>query len=287
MTASVLAGLPPLSDAEFREFRDLVHREAGIFLGPSKKALLVGRLGRRLRAVGAASFAQYYERIHRDAVERVEMLNALCTHETHFFREPRQFEFLESVVYPQWAAEAAAGRRARTIRAWSAACSTGEEPYSLAMSLLSHLPREAGWSIEILASDLSTQALTRAGAGLWPIDKATEISEPLRKRFMWRGVGSQEGRMRAGEELRSVLRFERINLSDPDDLPRGPFDLLFCRNVLIYFEAASKPAVIGRLLDRLAPSGLLLLGHAESLSGFGERARSVGPTVYALNARPK
>jgi chemotaxis protein methyltransferase CheR len=277
----VTPGVRPLTDAEFRRFQALVYREAGIHLSPAKKALLVGRLMRRLRTLGLGSFGEYYDRVEADPDERVQAFDAICTNETHFFREPRQFEFLAARVFPAWIEAAAGGARSRTIRVWSAACSSGEEPYSIAMSLLAHFPAEAGWSVEIAATDLSTKILARAEAGVWPIERAAEIPSALLKRFMLRGVGSQEGKMKAGPAIRSVVRFARLNLNDASYAVAGPFDLIFCRNVLIYFDAESKTAVIDRLLGRLAPDGILLLGHAETLNGLTDRARSVGPTAYS------
>jgi chemotaxis protein methyltransferase CheR len=243
-----------------------------------KKALLVGRLARRLRELGLVSYGDYYERVIADGAERIRMLDAICTNETHFFREPRHFEFLTEKVFPAWREEAEAGRRSRRIRAWSAACSTGEEPYTLAMVLLTAFPE--GWELEITASDLSTKVLQRAAAGLWPLEKASEIPPAHLKAFMLRGYGAQEGLMKAGPELRALVHFSRVNLVG-NDWPAGPpFDLVFCRNVLIYFERQAKIAVVERLVDRLDPRGYLFLGHAESLGGFTTKARAVLPTVY-------
>ena len=216
------------------------------------------------------------------------MLDAICTNETHFFREPRHWEFLAERVFPAWRDEADAGRRPRRVRVWSAACSTGEEPYSLAMSLLTAFP--AGWALEVLATDLSTKILERAAAGVWPLAKAKEIPEPYLKAFMLKGFGAQEGLMRAGPEIRALVRFDRVNLIGDDWPPGPPFDLVFCRNVLIYFDRHRR-AVVDRLLDRLAPRGYLFLGHAESLGGFtdprarGHPRRSTRPRPRA--ARPE
>ncbi len=285
------AGAPPadlpaqlIGDREFRLFQGMVHREAGIWLAPVKKALLVGRLARRLRALGLTDYGDYFERVEADPAERVRMLDCLCTNETHFFREPRHFEFLASRVFPRWRAEAEAGQRPRRARVWSAACSTGEEPYSLAMSLLSALPPQAGWEVEILATDLSTRVLERASQAVWPVEKATEIPPAQLKAWMLRGVASQQGLMKAGPEIRSLVRFQRLNLNDPGWPGLGHFDLVFCRNVLIYFDPPTKERVVGHLLEHLAPDGYLFLGHAESLSNMGHRVRAVVPTVYARAA---
>jgi len=261
-----------LTTKDFRLFQALVHKEAGIFLSDQKRALLIGRLAPRMRALALASFADYFHHVSNDREELVLMLDAICTNETHFFREPKQFEFLEQQLIPSWRAN---GKK--HVRVWSAGCSTGEEPYSIAMTLAFHLP---GAQIEILASDLSTKVLARAAAGIWPIERAEEIPVLYRKAFMFKGRGPQEGKMAAKPELASMIRFARINLHHDPYPITGRFDLIFCRNVLIYFDAPSKRRVIDRLLDRLEPAGCLFLGHSESLTQY-ERVRAVGPTVYA------
>lgn len=278
------SGLAAITDGEFVAFQQLVQAESGIFLGPSKRALLVGRLARRLRALGMTSFAEYRRVVADDADERARMLEALTTHETHFFREPAQFDLLERRVYPTWVRRR--GPAARRIRAWSAACSTGEEPYSLAMTLRRHFPPSSGWDSQVLATDLSRAVLAQAEAGVWPISRAEEIPDEYLKRFMLRGTGSQIGKMKAAPELRSVLRFRHFNLAAEEWKVEGPLDLILCRNVLIYFGAEAKRRVVERLLGLLAPAGLLLLGHAESLSGFDLSVRSLAPAVYARADAP-
>ena len=272
----------PLSPREFALFQGLIHREAGIHLSEAKQALLVGRLSRRLRELGISSFGAYYAYATdpRNASEQVELINRICTHETHFFREPRQFEFLEQTVIPGWQADAQAGSRAKRVRVWSAGCSSGEEPYSLAMSLLSHCPADAGWDVEILATDISTQVLQRARAATWPIAKADEVPGAYLKRFMLRGRGEHQGQMKAGPEIRSIVKFQQVNLNAERVPVAGPFDLILCRNVLIYFDAPGRERIARRLLSLLTPEGLLFLGHAESLNGLSDRPRNVIPTVY-------
>jgi chemotaxis protein methyltransferase CheR len=212
------------------------------------------------------------------------MIESLCTHETSFFREPRQFELLERQVIPGWLRASSSGHRPRRVRAWSAGCATGEEPFSIAMLLALHLPASAGWDCQVLATDLSGRALGQASAATWPIRRAAEIPEHLLKRFMLKGVRSQEGTMRASPELQTLVRFRQLNLNDAvyPSAPGDPlFDLIFCRNVLIYFDAASRGRVLERLLRLLAPDGLLFLGHSESLLGWNGRVRNVFPSVYA------
>lgn len=286
MTRPSGVGPLPLSPREFTLFQTLVEREAGILLGPTKQALLVGRLSRRVHALGLTSFAAYYRFVttRGNEAERVRMLDCLCTHETHFFREPGHFDFLRERVFPEWTRRAALGQMPRRLRVWSAGCSTGEEPCSLAMALLSRFPPGSGWEVEVLATDLSTWALERARQGLWPVEKSEEIPPRLLRTFMLKGVRSQEGWMQAGPELRHVLRFAHVNLNDERGWPSGPFDLVFCRNVLIYFGTWSRTRVLEGLLRRLPPTGYLFLGHAESLTGSTEAVRCVAPNVYRARA---
>ncbi|MGC4116185.1 MAG: protein-glutamate O-methyltransferase CheR [Myxococcales bacterium] len=278
----VPAGLKPLTAREFRQFQQLILDVAGIYLSDAKQALLVGRLARRVRACQLDSFGAYHARVLGDPDELAAMTDCICTNETHFFREPEHFRLLEERVLPVWRAQAEAGLRPARVRAWSAACSTGEEPYSLAMVLLASLP---GWTVEVLATDLSNKVLAVAREGVYPIEKADEIPQRMLHPFMLRGTGSQQGRMKVGEELERVVRFARANLShDPIEVV-GRFDLVFCRNVLIYFTADGRRRVARQMLGRLEADGLLFLGHAETLSGLGEHARSVMPTVYCLAAK--
>ncbi|SEU14006.1 CheR family methyltransferase [Stigmatella erecta] len=275
---------PPLSEREFTGFQRLIYREAGIWLSPAKKALVVGRLARRLRELKSPSFGAYLRRAETDDLERVRLVDALCTHETHFFREPRHFEFLEREVLPRWRAQKTTGNgEPRRVRVWSAGCSTGEEPFSLAMVLRHHLPVAEGWEIDILATDLSTRILEQARQARFPVKKAREIPNHYLRAFMLRGVGSQEEWMKADAELRGLVRFHRVNLNDGHGVV-GRFDLIFCRNVLIYFDQTSRAHAVERLLSHLSPSGLLFLGHSESLVGLGARMRAVMPTVYTQRA---
>jgi chemotaxis protein methyltransferase CheR len=274
------------TDREFRRFRALVEEEAGIHLNASKKPLLYSRLARRIRELGLGSFDAYYRRVVEDrgGAELTELLDRITTNETHFFREPHHFEHIARELSASWVAAASAGARHRKIRAWSAGCSTGEEPYSLAMTLLACFPPEAGWSIDILATDLSTRVLETARRATWPIAKANEIPRPFLRQFMLQGIGESAGKLRAGPELRDVVRFQRHNLHD-GSVPEGEaFDLVFCRNVLIYFELAAKERVIERLLGQLAAGGRLFLGHAESIRNT-RGLRGLGATIYAVDER--
>ena len=282
--ADVPGTVKAITDHEFGLFQKLIYRQAGIQLTGQKKALLEARLTRRLKELNLGSFTAYYRHLINDihGAEMVQMLDRIATNETHFFREPKQFEFLQQQILPRWLAEAASGLRPRRIRVWSAGCSTGEEAYSLGMVLSEGLPPLDGWQIEIFASDISSKVLSSASRGVWPIEKAAEIPDHLLKRHMLKGFGNQAGKMKAGEELRRLIHFERLNLNDDFYPLRGHFDLIFCRNVLIYFDLDSKTRVIHRLLDHLMPDGYLFVGHAESLTSVTERATYVMPTIYVL-----
>jgi len=270
-----------VSDSDFALFQRLIEKEAGIFLAPVKKSLLVGRLSRRLRELGLTKLRDYYKRVLIDPAELIRMIDCISTNETQFFREPLHFDFLERQIFPRWAAQASAGERNRQIRVWSAGCSTGEEPYSIAMMLHHHFPQSAGWHVEILATDISTRVLARAQAGIWPVEKARQIPTNYLKSFMLRGTGAQEGKMKAGPELLQAVQFERLNLLEEAAYPRSmTFDLVFCRNVLIYFQPETKAQVVHRLFQRLRADGYLFLGHSESLNHLIPNVRSAIPTVY-------
>lgn len=278
--------MKPLSELEFSRYRRLIYEKSAIHLGPAKKALLEARLGRRLKELGMESFSAYYDYVTADqsGEELSRLLDRVSTNETRFFREPRQFEFLERHILPQWMTQANGGARARRIRVWSAGCSTGEEPYSLAMLLLDHFPISGAWRLEIIGTDLSRRAIHAAEKSIWPVAKAAEIPQRYLKQFMLEGIGSQEGYMKAGPEIRSIVRFQALNLNDEHYDITAPFDLIFCRNVMIYFDAAARARILDRLLDFLAPEGYLFVGHAESLSGLSHRIGHVVPTVYAVAA---
>jgi chemotaxis protein methyltransferase CheR len=269
-----------LTSREFDRFQRLIHGETGIYLPPAKKALVVARLSRRVRSLNLPSFGAYLDVVAQDRGEHTVMLDSICTNETRFFREPRQFEFLETEVLPRWKQRGSEGLRPKRIRAWSAACSTGEEPYSLAMLLRTHFPLADGWTVEILATDISTKVLAAAREGVWSIDRAQDIPADYRRAYMLRGIRAEEGKMRAQPNIRSLIEFRQLNLNDPTYAVDGSFDLIFCRNVLIYFDRETKAAVIDRLTKHLSPEGLLFLGHSETLHTAPHALRHVGPTAY-------
>jgi chemotaxis protein methyltransferase CheR len=272
--------LTEISDEEFTLFQQLICREAGIHLAPTKKPMLVSRLMRRVGALKLPTFRDYYHHVLRDGNEMVRLLDAVCTNETWFFRNPKHFSFVKEVLCPAWLADAEAGRRPRKVSFWSAASSSGEEPFSLAMVLLDALP---GWDIQIQATDLSSRILERAREATWPLEKSGDIPPAYLKRFMLRGTGAQEGKMRAGSEVRNLVTFRRLNLND-DIWPLEPevkFEAVFCRNVLMYFELGRREQVLRKILKRLGPQGYLFLGDAEGLNGF-DGLKMVAPSIHTL-----
>ena len=280
--AREMAGVS-VTQSLFTKFQKLIHEETGIWLGESKTALLCGRLSRRLRAQGIQTLDQYYDFVTRpdQDEERVSMIDAITTNETRFFRDPRHFEFLEQRAIPRWRAEAQQGQRSKTIRLWSAGCSSGEEPYSLAMLLARHLPAEQGWDVTILATDLSTRMLAQARLGIYSITKSSDIPEPLLKDYMLKGTGKQEGQMKVMPEVRAMVDFEKLNLIH-GPYPSGKhFDVILCRNVLIYFDPQSKQKAVEHLTRCLCRNGLFLVGQAENLSSMNLNLHSLAPAVYA------
>ncbi|MBN2692828.1 MAG: protein-glutamate O-methyltransferase CheR [Burkholderiaceae bacterium] len=258
-----------LSDTELNGFSRLMFDAAGITLAPSKKALVEGRLSKRLHALGLASFTAYLQHLRTDAIERQQAIDLLTTNETYFFREPRHFAYLSENIVPTVDAS-------RPFRVWSAACSSGEEPYSIAMVLAERMGQRP-W--EIVASDISTRILEQARRAIYPMERAEKIPQAYLKSFCLKGTGAQTGSFTLQPTLRERVRFAVVNLNAalPDD---GVFDLIVLRNVMIYFDADTKRAVCRRLLDVLRPGGHLFIGHSESLNGLDLPVQAVQPAVY-------
>lgn len=260
-----------LSDAEFDDFQKLLFRIAGITLSSAKKALVVGRLQKRLQHHGLPTFGTYYELLSRPE-HRAELqiaVDLLTTNETSFFREPKHFAFLRDNVLR-------VVPRGRGIRVWSAASSSGEEPYSIAMTLADNLS-EAPW--EVLGSDLSTRVLARARSGHYALERSEQIPPALLKKYCLKGVGASAGTFLIDRLVRQRVTFRQINLNAP--LPDvGIFDVIFLRNVMIYFDLNTKQQVVARLLEKLRPGGYFFVGHSESLNGVSDAVASIAPAIY-------
>jgi len=273
-----------MSPALFAKFQQTIYREAGIWLADHKQALLSGRLARRLRLLGLGSMSQYFELVSQpdQQHERAVMIDCITTNETRFFREARHFDFLSQHVFPRWQQEAVAGERSTRLRIWSAGCSSGEEPYSLAMLLLKHFPQETGWDLEVLATDISTRVLEKARQAVYPLEKMKDIPAEYLRAYMLKGRGEHKGVMKVSPELHRIVRFARVNLHADSYPVVGLFDLIFCRNVLIYFDQESKEKVIDGIVRHLSPSGLLFVGHSEHLGGIAPSLKTVAPTIHVL-----
>ncbi len=273
------AGYPQIRDHEFRAIAAIMAERAGMALPPHKRELVIARLSGRLRELGLRSFGDYCERVHSDPSELARMVDRITTHETRFFRETRHFEILEQRLYPRWKV-----RSHKHLRFMSAGCSTGEEPFSLAMSARHHFPSAEGWTIEVVALDVSPGTVAQARDATWPIDKAKDIPERFRKAFMLRGVGPRISVMRASRELRALVSFHVATLSDDSTRGLGGFDVIFCCNVLMYFPTDTRERATDRLIDRLNPGGCLFLGHAESLTRLDARTHCIGPNAYVRSS---
>ncbi len=260
-----------LSDAEFAQIRDLAMRMAGISIAPSKKALVVGRWSRRLAFHGLTSFKQYLALLadSNAGAEPQIALDLLTTNETNFFREPKHFEFLRAQVLPSV-------RRGSGFRVWSAACSSGEEPYSLAMLLAAELP---GTPWDVLGTDISARVLKTARAGLYDLARGDPIPRDYLQRFCLKGKGAHAGQFLIQRALRDRVQFARANLNERlADF--GQFDVILLRNVLIYFEAKTKERVVKHLTPALKPGGYFIIGHCDTLAGVTHSLTSCSSSVY-------
>lgn len=268
------------SSADFERVRRLIYGHAGISLSPVKQDMVYSRLARRLRATGKKTFSEYLDMLERgDAQEWERFVNSLTTNLTSFFREPHHFpifaEHLRKI-----------GTR-RPIRVWCCACSTGEEPYSIAMAAIETLGANAA-QVSILASDLDTNVLETARRGIYPADRVEKLDSERLRRFFLKGTGASEGMVSLRPEVQRMIDFQRINLLQPTWPVRGQLDVIFCRNVMIYFDKPTQHKILSRFAPLLHDDGLLFAGHSESFLHAAEIFRSLGKTVYALarNGQP-
>ncbi len=264
------------TDSQFQRLRDLVYARTGIALSEAKRELVYGRLARRLRKLKFESFAEYCELVEReDSDELQELTNAITTNLTSFFRENYHFEQLAAEALPQIEAKRSAARR---LRIWSAGCSTGEEPYSLAVVLreaLAHLPN---WDIKLLATDIDSKVVATAAAGVYAADRFKGVSTERVRNWFPQAAG-RSGFFEASAELKALVTFRQLNLLDAWPM-KGPFDVIFCRNVVIYFDKATQRKLFDRMADMQEPGGWLFIGHSENLHNVTNRYKLVGRTVY-------
>jgi chemotaxis protein methyltransferase CheR len=274
--ASLVESGPVLSDRDLTFIVKLVYDRAGIRLHDGKRELITARLQKRLRLLGLASYSEYLERLQKDTSgdEMVAFLDAIATNHTSFYREEQHFAYLRERVLPALLAQP--GRR--DVRVWSAACSTGEEPYTLAITLGDSLPGGMD-DVNVFASDLSSKALATARGGVYKLDRVRGIPTEVLRRHFERGMGAQEGLARVSPALRRRVEFAQLNLLEIGDLGQR-FAVIFCRNVMIYFDRIVQQRVVSMLERHLEPNGYLFISHSESLNGITHSLRWLAPAVY-------
>jgi len=264
-----------ISVDEFERFRTLIYAESGISLSDQKKSLLASRLSKRLRDLGLATFSDYYDHVMEDGSreEFTRMLDLISTNKTDFFREPKHFEFLRERIIPEL-------EDAKRIRIWSSACSTGEEPYTIAITLYEAVRYPAQWDFQILASDLSTRVLAKAASGAYDDERVRDVPADVVRRHFLRGKGESAGMVKVKPHLTAMIKFRRLNLMDETFPIKSPLDLIFCRNVMIYFDRPTQEKLVNKFHRYLKPGGYLFIGHSESLQWVDHPFKSLAPTIY-------
>lgn len=259
-----------ITDADYNRLGGFVESELGIKMPPSKKTLVESRLQKRLRLLGLGSFSEYCDYIFADAGkdELIHTIDLITTNKTDFFREPAHFDYLFKAALPELVRTGAG--ISRPLKIWSAGCSTGEEPYTLAMVLseFARLNSSVGLDYSILASDISTRVLETARRGIYAADRVAPVADSLRKKYLLKSRDKARGLVRITPELRNRVRFSRVNFMSDDFGFRESFDIIFCRNVVIYFDKRTQEGLFGRFCDSLHRGGYLFIGHSETLNGF-------------------
>jgi chemotaxis protein methyltransferase CheR len=266
-----------LSTRDFARLRELIYTETGICLSPEKKTMVEVRLKRRLRTLNMETYAQYCDFVFgRKGMkeELIFLINVITTNKTDFFREPLHFEFLAQKALPELAVNG------HSIVVWSAGCSSGEEPYTLAIVLSEYAAAHPGFHFRILASDISTDMLERAEMGIYSSECVAPIPLALKRKYLLRSRDSQSPRVRVVPELRKLVDFRRLNFMDSDYMLAEKVDAIFCRNVLIYFDRATQESILRKVVHNLTPSGYLFVGHSETLHDMDLPVIPVAPALY-------
>lgn len=275
-----------LSDKEFVQFRDLIYKLTGIALNDAKRQLVESRLQKRLRFHHLATFGDYHallSRLNSGAAETTAFINCITTNKTDFFREPHHFEYVTKTIIPALAAEAREERRTPRLRIWHAGCSSGEEPYTLGIALAEALMGQPKWDVSQIASDIDTDVLNLARRGEYSAERVAPISPDRLHRYFQRGGTVNQPLYQVKSPLRDQITFQQINLLEEWPLRADTrFDVIFCRNVVIYFDLPTRQRLFARFQAQLRPGGYLFLGHSESLHGQNASFDSVGHTIYRL-----
>jgi chemotaxis protein methyltransferase CheR len=270
-----------LSQRNFQRLATFIEGYSGIKMPPTKMTMIEGRLRRRLRATGMTDLKQYCDFLFEKdglATEAIHLIDVMTTNKTEFFREPDHFRFLTEQAVPRLLSNSRGGTAA--LKIWSAACSTGAEPYTLAMVLADLAQQNTGLHFGITATDISTEVLDVAVAGIYPEAMVAPVSPELRHRYVLRSKDRSRRMVRMAPELRAAVRFARVNLMEVPYQVERDMDIIFCRNILIYFDKETQQAVLQHLCEHLRPGGFLFLGHSETLAGFHLPVEPVGPTVF-------
>lgn len=264
-----------MTKTEYDQIRTLLYDESGISLGDNKQSLVISRLSKRLRELEIDSFGGYYDLVSQDSSgeEFTRMLDLLSTNKTDFFREPKHFDYLREHILPGL-------EREKRIRIWSSACSTGEEPYTIAITLHESLKNAASWDCGILASDISTRVLAHAAAGLYTEERINTVAPDVARRSFLKGRGTSAGLFKVKPHLSKVIKFRRLNLMDDSFPIKSPLDLIFCRNVMIYFDRQTQERLVAKFYRYLKPGGHLFIGHSESLQWLKHDFVTMAPTIY-------
>ncbi len=268
-----------LSDSDFAKISHLVYEECGINLHNGKKELVKARLGKRIRNGAFKSFREYYQYVVGDpsGQEMRYLLDAISTNFTSFFREPKHFEFLRSEFLPERIARNE--KNGKKLRFWSAGCSSGEEAYTIAIILLETIPHSSTWDLKVVATDLSTKVLKIAEAGIYDFNRVQSLPPPWIKKYFLRGQDHWRNCVKVKSQLGQYIQFRRLNLMESFRFPE-PFDCIFCRNVMIYFDKKTQTALVNRLHGCLEKGGILFIGHSESLTGIDHPFDYLKPAVY-------
>lgn len=271
-----------LSDADYGYICQLVYDTSGIVLDEGKREMVYRRLMRRTHELKLARFADYCTLLKRDAAtELPHFTNAITTNLTRFFREPHHFDYLRETALPELLLRRSSQRGIdKRIRVWSSACSTGEEPYSAAISIAEAMgPRLAAWDVKILATDLDSSVVAQGKTGVYSYDRIKDLDEPTRRRWFRKGTGDHDGLVKVDRKLSGMVTFKALNLLREWPMS-GPFDVIFCRNVLIYFDRKTQAALIPRFFELLRPGGILFLGHSENLPIRNGMFELLGKTTF-------
>jgi chemotaxis protein methyltransferase CheR len=277
---AVEGGILKLTAGEFKQISDLAYQRVGLDLKRGKEALVAARLGKKLRQLGFATFAEYHRHVLADSTgdALVELIDALTTNHTSFLRERAHFEFLARAANEEF-------REVHALRIWSAACSSGEEPYSIAMCLADALSKTRSREFRIRATDISTRVLAAAERGVYPAARFEEVPDAWRRAYLLRGQAESQGFFKVKPELTKRIDFERLNLIEPFP-QKGLFHVIFCRNVMMYFDKPTQQNIVQRLSTCLEPGGYLFVGHSESLTGVDHALHYVRPATYR-NQKPE